>query len=45
LSIVRGAGNIREGFVVRPLKERFDGEIGRVILKYIGESYLLRKGG
>jgi RNA ligase (TIGR02306 family) len=45
ISIVRGASNVREGFVVRPTKERFDGEIGRVLLKYVGEGYLLRKGG
>ena len=33
---------IREGFVVRPLVERYDPTVGRVILKYVGEGYLLR---
>lgn len=36
------APNIREGFVVKPIKERFDSRIGRVILKMVGQSYLLR---
>jgi len=38
------ANNVREGFVVRPQQERFSEEVGRVILKMVGESYLLRKG-
>lgn len=38
------ANNVREGFVVRPQKERFSEEVGRVILKMVGEGYLLRKG-
>jgi RNA ligase (TIGR02306 family) len=33
---------IREGCVVRPLVERWDSSVGRVVLKYIGEGYLLR---
>lgn len=33
--------HIREGVVVRPVKERFDPEIGRVILKYLSDDYLL----
>ncbi len=37
--------NMREGVVVRPLHERYDLELGRVILKSISEEYLLRKGG
>jgi RNA ligase (TIGR02306 family) len=37
------AGHIREGFVVKPIVERFNVEIGRVALKYVGEDYLLRK--
>lgn len=36
------AEHIREGFVVRPTKERY-AHMGRVILKVIGEGYLLRK--
>jgi RNA ligase (TIGR02306 family) len=35
--------HVREGIVIKPLVERFDPSIQRVILKYIGESYLLRK--
>lgn len=36
---------IREGFVVKPLVERWDRRCGRVILKMVSEAYLLRKGG
>jgi RNA ligase (TIGR02306 family) len=32
--------HIREGVVVRPLRERHDPLVGRVILKYISDSYL-----
>lgn len=42
-STIEGADNVREGFVVKPLKERFDDRIGRVILKMHGQGYLLRK--
>lgn len=38
------ANNVREGFVVRPQQERWNEEVGRVILKCIGEGYYLRKG-
>lgn len=38
-----GGDHVREGFVVRPVKERFDRRCGRVVLKLIGEGYLLRK--
>jgi RNA ligase (TIGR02306 family) len=41
---VVGADHVREGFVVRPIAERWDHKCGRVILKMIGEGYLLRKG-
>lgn len=34
--------HVREGFVVRPVKERFDERIQRVALKYHGEGYLTR---
>ena len=37
--------NISEGFVVRPVIERYDEKCGRVVLKYISEDYLCRKGG
>lgn len=33
----------REGVVVKPVIERQDAKIGRVILKYIGDSYLFGK--
>jgi len=35
-----GADHIREGVVVRPVRERLDPKIGRVILKYVGDGYL-----
>ncbi len=37
-------GHVREGFVVRPTRERQSLELGRVVLKLIGEGFLLRKG-
>ena len=36
--------SLREGLVVRPVRERHDLELGRVILKFISERYLTRKG-
>ncbi len=33
--------HIREGVVVRPVTERFDPKIGRVVLKYLSDDYLL----
>lgn len=39
------ANNVREGFVVKPMKERYDDNLGRVILKMHGEGFLTRKGG
>jgi|SRR5579885_1325541 len=41
---VLGVGkHIKEGFVVRPVVERWDDRVGRVILKLISESFLLGK--
>jgi RNA ligase (TIGR02306 family) len=37
------ANHVREGFVAKPLKERWDDSIGRVTLKFVGEDYLLRR--
>jgi RNA ligase (TIGR02306 family) len=37
--------HIREGVVVKPLIERYENGLGRVMLKSISEAYLLRKGG
>ena len=37
---------IREGVVIRPIKERFSEELnGRLVLKSISDDYVLRKGG
>ena len=38
------AAHVREGLVVRPVRERSDPELGRVILKFVSEAYLLRRG-
>ncbi|MEZ4736559.1 MAG: RNA ligase (ATP) [Caldilineaceae bacterium] len=38
-----GGKHGREGVVVKPVRERQDVKIGRVILKYIGDSYLFGK--
>lgn len=37
-------GHIREGVVIKPIKEREHDELGRVILKSVSEKYLLRGG-
>lgn len=37
------ANTIREGFVVKPTTEQLHDKLGRVILKMVGEDYLLRK--
>jgi RNA ligase (TIGR02306 family) len=36
--------HVREGIVIKPIVERTDPKIGRVILKLHGEGYLTRKG-
>lgn len=38
-----GGSHGREGVVVKPVKERTDPAVGRVILKYIGDAYLFGK--
>lgn len=43
-SVVGGAHG-REGVVVRPIAERQHPQIGRVVLKYISDSYLFAKNG
>jgi RNA ligase (TIGR02306 family) len=40
---INNANHVREGFVVTPVKESWDPLVGRVIFKYIGEGYYLRK--
>lgn len=42
-TVIADGANVREGFVVRPVQERWDDRVGRVILKLHGEGYLLRK--
>lgn len=41
-SLVKGADNIREGVVVRPMKERRHDRYGRCVLKWVGAGYLER---
>ena len=41
-STLPGVNHIREGFVVRPVVERFDPRVQRVILKRHGEEFLLK---
>ena len=36
-----GDEHIREGLVIRPLRERTDPRFGRVVLKYLGDAWLL----
>lgn len=42
-SALAGNGQISEGVVVRPIYERRDHSVGRVVLKLPGERYLLRQ--
>ncbi|MEM4260920.1 MAG: RNA ligase (ATP), partial [Candidatus Woesearchaeota archaeon] len=37
--------HMREGIVIKPIKERNDEKLGRVILKSVSAEYLTRKGG
>ncbi len=42
---ISGKGaHMREGIVIKPVTERRDDELGRVMLKSVSEAYLLRKG-
>lgn len=43
--LVQDISHIMEGVVIRPVVESWDHKVGRLILKYITEDYLLRKGG
>lgn len=43
-SVLAQGACIREGFVVRPHRERWHDGLGRVVLKLVGEDYHLRKG-
>jgi RNA ligase (TIGR02306 family) len=43
-STISGADNIREGFVIKPLLvERYQHQVGRVVLKRISDAYLTSK--
>lgn len=42
---VAGATHVREGIVIRLLHERYQEDLGRVLLKLHGEGFLTRKGG
>lgn len=42
-TLIEGDGHIREGVVVKPLTERTDPKIGRVVLKYLSDEYLFAK--
>lgn len=44
-SVSMKGANIREGIVIKPIEERRDDELGRIILKSVSEAYLLRRGG
>jgi hypothetical protein len=44
-TVVGNGTHVREGWVLRPTKERADLRLGRVIMKLHGEGYLTRKGG
>lgn len=44
-TVIGDGANVIEGFVVKPVKERYDDALGRVILKMVGQGYTLRKGG
>lgn len=43
MSTIEGADHVREGIVIKPLKERWNDQVGRVVLKLPGEGYLLGK--
>lgn len=44
-TVIGDGACIREGIVIRPVEERTNPKLGRVILKRISDAYLLRKGG
>lgn len=39
------ASHIREGIVIKPLIERYDRQVGRVVMKHLSEKYLLKDYG
>jgi RNA ligase (TIGR02306 family) len=44
-TVLANGACVREGFVVKPVRERWHPSLGRVVLKLVGEDYHLRKGG
>jgi hypothetical protein len=40
---INNAGHVREGFVIKTVKESWSPVVHRRILKYVGTGYLLRK--
>jgi RNA ligase (TIGR02306 family) len=42
-STLEGANNIKEGVVVKPVKERHDPAVGRVIVKYLSDDFVFSK--
>ena len=42
---LNGGACVREGGVITPQNERVTAEIGRLILKHVGDGYLMRKDG
>jgi RNA ligase (TIGR02306 family) len=42
-TVIGSSVHMREGIVITPTTERYDVEIGRVILKSVSEKYILRK--
>jgi RNA ligase (TIGR02306 family) len=40
-TVVGNGAHIREGIVVKPLHERVDPKLGRLVLKYVSDAYLL----
>jgi hypothetical protein len=39
-SLIPGANHLREGIVVKPMRERTDLEVGRVCLKVVSNAFL-----
>jgi hypothetical protein len=39
-SLIPGANHIREGIVIRPVKERTDMRLGRILFKLVSNAYL-----
>lgn len=45
IGLENGEKHVREGFVLKVPKERYDYKLGRVLLKLHGVGYMTRKGG